>query len=69
MTRNLLALSPDEFLNAKCRDCAYFAPQGIGFPDECRRRSPVHETSEWPKVSERDWCGEWMESPAAESER
>lgn len=56
-----------------CKACAYSELQGSGHL-QCRRNPPIaamqsagayvsYETTLWPNVAERDWCGEFKEKP------
>ena len=44
----------------QCGNCRYFRSCNDG---RCHRSAPQigPRGSEWPKVDQRDWCGEWVQ--------
>ena len=46
-----------------CSTCRYFRSCNDG---RCHRSAPQigPRGSEWPKVDQRDWCGEWVQLEA-----
>lgn len=55
-------------MSETCKMCRFFfAPDADDYPGECRRRAPTIQIrkidkepiSEWPRVYEFQWCGEY----------
>lgn len=63
----------------ECGTCIYYRGQWGGYPDSCHRHAPVVNVNAylgtwdgakqygpmpaWPKVSNRDSCGDWSPLP------
>ena len=48
----------------RCTSCKYFLENTVDPKGECRRHAPRYDNF-WPKVSPRDFCGEFTENAKA----